>query len=333
MGGIETMLVNIANAQAAMGCDVHIVVVNRHYDESLIQRIDPAVKFLLLNRRPGSRRLIPLIRLNAYLLRHRAAVIHCHVGSLIGIIARPFHCRCCLTRHSVSSQQDQKKRLGRYRKVFAISEAVKQDIWQKYQIPSIVIPNGILTGEIKKREYRHIDKDSTVRLVSVGRILLSVKGQDILCRAVARLQAYKIALDIIGDGPDMDQLSQLCSDLGLNGSVRLMGRRTPEYLSSHLREYDMFVLPSLTEGFGLSVAEAMAAMLPVVVSDIEGPREIVCGGRYGHLFKAGDIDGCASAIQSVIEHYDTEASLDEAYRHIVESYDVKQTARRYLEQY
>ena len=327
------MLVNIANAQAAMGCDVHIVVVNRHYDDSLIQRIDPAVRLVLLNRRPGSRGILPLIRLNAYMLRHRDAVIHCHVGSLIGIIARPFHRRCCLTRHSVSSQEDQKKRLRRYRKVFAISEAVKQDIWQKYQVPSIVIPNGIVTGEIKKREYRHIDKNSAIRMVSVGRILLSVKGQDILCKAVALLKAYKIVLDIIGDGPDMDSLRQLCRELGLSDSVRLMGRRTPEYRSSHLRDYDLFVLPSLTEGFGLSVAEAMAAMLPVVVSDIEGPREIVCGGRLGHLFKAGDVGECASAIQNVIEHYDTEASLDKAYRHVVESYDVKQTARRYLEQY
>ena len=327
------MLVNIANAQAAMGYDVHVVVINRHYDDSLIQRIHPAVRLMLLNRRPGSRGILPLIRLNAYLLRHPYAVIHCHVGSLIGVIARPFHRRCFLTRHSVSSQADQKKQLCRYRKIFAISEAVRQDIWQKYQVPSVVIRNGILTNEIEKRAYRRVDPDSGLKIVSVGRVLFSVKGQDVLCKALARLKAYRIVLDIIGDGPDMDRLRQMQEELGLQDYVHLLGRRSPDYLSSHLREYDLFVLPSLTEGFGLSVAEAMAAKLPVVVSDIEGPREIVCEGRFGHLFKAGDAESCAAAIQNVMEHYDAEASLDEACYHVIENYDLTQTARLYLEQY
>ena len=61
-------------------------------------------------------------------------------------------------------------------------------------------------------------------------------------------------------------------------------------MAAHLTDYDLFVQPSRWEGFGLTVAEAMAAGVPVLVSEGQGPAEVTQGSRYGWLFANGDAD-------------------------------------------
>ena len=334
MGGIESMLVNIANAQASLGNSVTIIIVNDLYDESLLKRISPFVKVVLLNRHSGSKNPLPLFRLNYYLLKINPDVIHCHVGSLISIVASFFYHKCYFTRHSVSSQTDLNKQLLlKYKKVFAISEAVRQDIWEKYQVEAVVVNNGINTKEIERREYRIVANNNPVKLITVGRVLLPVKGQDIILMALKKIKGYNITLDVIGDGPDMAKLREMTDKYGLQSKVNILGSQTQSFVFSHLKDYDVFVMASRTEGFGLTVAEAMAAKLPVVVSDIEGPMEIVCDGKYGHVFRSGDSESCANAIMSVIDHYDTEESINTAYQHVVDNYSVDRTAFNYIENY
>jgi len=335
VGGIETLLVGIANAQAASGCQVCILVVNDLVDEGLLKSVSPAVRVILLRRRPGSKNPLALIRLNRCLRRLHPDVIHCHVGSLIRVLARPLWQKCVFTRHSVSSQGEVSRTwLQRYRKVFAISEAVRMDFEQRYRIPATVVPNGIPTGAIARRTYRRPDPQvAPVRLVTVGRLLIEVKGQDILLEAMTRLPDPALTLDIIGDGPDRGKIEALIARYGLGDRVLLRGNLPTSALYADLQRYDAFVMASRTEGFGLSVAEAMAAKLPVVVPAIEGPRELVREGRYGHLFASGDPEACAAALRALLDDYDSEAALDEASRYIRDHYALERTALRYLEEY
>ena len=55
-------------------------------------------------------------------------------------------------------------------------------------------------------------------------------------------------------------------ELNLEKHVRFLGNQSREYVYSHLKDYDLFVQPSRFEGFGLTVAEAMAACVPVLVT-------------------------------------------------------------------
>ena len=333
IGGIETMLVNIANAQANQGADVSIVIINDQVNEQLKRTISPNVDCFFLGRKSGSRSLLPVLKLNKILWQKHPDVIHCHLESIITIIAKPFRKRCCLTKHSTGSQGVPSARiLSEYYKVFAISNSVKQYLWEQCKIESVVVENGIIPEFFEKRLYHPLNLNMPVRIVMVGRLLTEVKGQDILIKALTKLKDC-VVLDIIGDGPDKEKLKRLVKDLILDDKVHFLGAKDQQELYKLMKDYDIYVMASNVEGFGLTVAEAMASKLPVIVSDIEGPKEIVRNGKYGHLFKAGDSEDCARAIRQVIENYDTERSLDEVYRYVCENYSVNKTAKEYIENY
>lgn len=328
------MLVGIANAQAAQSCDVTIVIVNDKVDSGLKSMIASSVKTHFLKRKDGSRSLWPFIRLNWLLFRERPDVIHCHLDSIIKVIAKPLHHICCYTRHAVSSQKlPPKENLLKFKKIFAISNAVKTFIWDKYQIESIVIENGIIPDNFEKRQYHKVTSRDIIRLVAIGRLLTEVKGQNIMIQAISLLSKYNVSLDIVGDGPDRAMLQSLIEELSLSDRVKLVGPKSQYELYHILKDYDIFVMASYTEGFGLTVAEAMAAKLPVVVSDIEGPKEIVVDGKFGHLFRVGDANDCARVIQDIILHYDAEAGINDAYLHVCENYSVEKTAANYIKNY
>ena len=101
----------------------------------------------------------------------------------------------------------------------------------------------------------------------------------------------------------------------------------------HLCEYDLFVQPSINEGFGLTVAEAMAAKVPVLVSENQGPLEIIDNGKYGFSFKNGDSDDCANKIMDIIERGFDETMIEEGYKRVKTLFSIEQTASIYLQEY
>ena len=101
----------------------------------------------------------------------------------------------------------------------------------------------------------------------------------------------------------------------------------------HLKDYDLLVQPSIYEGFGLTVAEAMAAQLPVLVSDIEGPMEIIDQGKYGLFFKANDQESLANALSGILERGFDEHLVEDAMHYVKSKYDVSVTAEKYVNQY
>ena len=95
----------------------------------------------------------------------------------------------------------------------------------------------------------------------------------------------------------------------------------------------MFVQPSIYEGFGLTVAEAMAAKIPVLVSENQGPLEIIDNGKYGYYFKNGDANDCADKIINIIEQGVDKNLIEAAYNRVEENYSVTQTAINYINEY
>lgn len=89
-----------------------------------------------------------------------------------------------------------------------------------------------------------------------------------------------------GDGPLRPMLENLCVGSEVGGAVALPGNR--DGVAGILEESDLLWHPSRSEGFGLAVAEAMAAGLPVVAADVEGVRELVVAGETGALVSFED---------------------------------------------
>jgi glycosyltransferase involved in cell wall biosynthesis len=138
-----------------------------------------------------------------------------------------------------------------------------------------------------------------VKLIYVGR-LSPEKGIPILLRAAKKI-CFDYELRVVGDGQQRVQLERLVSDLGLVGKVEFLGAipwGSP--LFALMRDSDILILPSYTEGLGLVLLEAMSQGLSVVASNVGGIPEIVRNEVTGLLFPAGNIDALASAISRLV---------------------------------
>ncbi len=137
--------------------------------------------------------------------------------------------------------------------------------------------------------------------VNIGR-LAPQKGQVLLLEAFATvLQKVPDAhLAIVGrDGESSADVAKAIDRLGLGGSVTLVGHTTR--VVDYLGNAHVFAFPSLMEGLGTAVLEAMALGVPVVAFDIAPVREATVDGRFGTLVPVGDVAALASALISPLE--------------------------------
>jgi len=131
--------------------------------------------------------------------------------------------------------------------------------------------------------------------------LTPVKGHRYLIEALAKLKpAYpNVCGVIVGSGELHRELEVLSEKLGIRSSLRFLGRRSD--VAECVAAMDVFVLPSLNEGMGRALVEAMAAGRPVVASRVGGVPTVVEDRVTGLLVPPGDADALASAIQALLD--------------------------------
>lgn len=331
LGGIETMLVNILNEQAKTDNEISVIIINNTINNDLYSAIDNRVKVYCLGRPVGSKNPYYVFKLNKTLYELKADIYHLHSPTMYRFfpyLNRPQ----CVTVHDILNDMEQKY-LKRYKHVFSISKAVSDDIYLKIGIKAKLVLNGINTFSIcNKNGSQH---KSAFKIVQISRLMHSKKGQHILIEAVkiVKDRGYKVLVDFIGEGSSFDYLTALIKENDLENEVKLLGAKSQQYIFEHLCEYDLFVQPSIYEGFGLTVAEAMAAKIPVLVSENQGPLEIINNGKYGYYFKNGDANDCADKIINIIEQGVDENMIEAAYNRVEENYSVTQTAINYINEY
>lgn len=335
-GGSENMLIDIANEQASMA-DVTIILINKKYSMDLVARINQNVHFYSLHRKEGDKKSLSfLVRLWGLLLKIRPTVIHCHNQNIIGLLpiwrkrtVLTIHCLKAVTTH-----------LKKYRKVYSISNAVSNDIRARVGIRSPVVLNGINFADIFPKMDYGFETSMPVRIVQVGRMIHETKGQHILLKALHKLivteKRDNIYLDLIGSGPSLPYLQSLAKSLKLNGHVSFLGERSREWIYERLSSYHILIQPSLSEGFGLTVLEGIAAGLPVIASDHAGPAEILSGMPGGYLFRSGDEDDLAGTIRKVIaamQEGKMQQRCEASHELAVGRYSIHRTAFEYLHHY
>lgn len=297
-GGAENMLVDIMNKQVKKE-QVTLIVINNLINKELIDRIDNKVKVIPIGRKENSRNPLPILKLNCLLIKHKPDVIHCHNESIIRIIL--FKNKSVFTAHSMRLST---RNLKYYKKVLAISHAVKTDIEGRSTIKAILVYNGIDTNCIKQKSNYNID---TFRIVQIGRLDHTIKGQNVLLEALNLLVHVhginNINVDFIGVGKCLEFLQNLARSYQIENYVNFLGIKDRSYIYEHLRDYDLLLQPSFYEGFGLTIVEAMIAKVPVLSSNIDGPAEIIENGSYGFLFRVGNSEDCARSIFDIISTY------------------------------
>lgn len=327
-GGTETMLVDIVNEQVKEH-DVYVIIVNDMQSLPILNKINPKCKVICCNRKKGSKSPFPLLMFNYYLWKIHADIIHVHMDNLGNYLWFTHGAKKVRTIHCAFGKANDYKY---YDRLFSISEGVRQfTLGQGFE--SKVIYNGIHPEQIRFREKLN-PKERIIQIVNVGR-LQEIKGQQLLIEAAHKLLLIgqkNFRIDLIGDGENREALEKLIAVYHLESYVRLLGIKPREYVYNTLCNYDLYVQPSISEGFGLTLAEAMVAGVPVITSDQKGPMEVIGYGRFGTIFETNNSDSLAAVLQDKIIHMKN-CCTNGARQFVIHNFDIKITANRYIQEY
>ena len=185
-----------------------------------------------------------------------------------------------------------KKAYSKFHEVICVSKIVKHGVEKKYGVKNAkVIYNPINREKILKLSNEKIDdikSTNKFKLISVGR-LAEQKGYDRLLRVFKRLndQGLDLQLSIIGSGEKYNELNDYIEKNNLSDKVFLLGYRENPY--KYVKNSDLFVCSSISEGFSLVIGEAMAVGVPVISVACPGPNEVIGFGEYGMLVNNDEI--------------------------------------------
>ena len=202
---------------------------------------------------------------------------------------------------------------------------------QFIMIPFGVEPNRFRGVPVVPRHNLGLEEGLPV-IGTVCRLVEPKKGLRFLLEAVAQLEksagAPVCQVLIVGEGPAEKQLRAMARELGIASRVIFAGvRRDIPHLLSAL---DIFVLPSLYEGFGIAILEAMAAGLPVVATTVGGIPEFVTDGMTGRLVEPGKAEALADAIQAVLANPEQARQMGlQGQRHVQEQFEIGTVVRQH----
>ena len=168
--------------------------------------------------------------------------------------------------------------------VIAMSSPMARQIKSYSKKDSLIVGNFIDEAPLKEFRKAEFNTTSPVkRFVFVGNISAH-KGPLALIKALKHIHdcGYRVALDIVGDGPLMDDLVAMVESLGLEPIVTIHGQQTDPF--PIIAKADIFVLPSKSEGISRASLEALYLGLPVVLREVDGNAELVEDGINGVLF-------------------------------------------------
>lgn len=201
-----------------------------------------------------------------------------------------------------------------------------------------VIKNGVDISKFRNLENTITKKslgidDDIFVIISVGR-LVEVKGFDVLIQAIDLLKNIndKIVLVIIGDGPERQNYEEMIASFNLEKHIKMLGHR--DDVHSLLSVGDCYALASRSEGLSCSIIEAMAAGLPLIVTDVGGNGELVKQGVNGLLVDSENPKNLADAIKILL--YDGAKRNELAKNSLIiseEEFSIDSTLKQYIKCY
>jgi glycosyltransferase involved in cell wall biosynthesis len=167
----------------------------------------------------------------------------------------------------------------------------------------LLVPNVVDTRLFYPARYKK-SGDGVARLLAVS--LLDEthnKGFPVLFKGLAelRLQREDWHLEVVGDGPARRGYEKMVQELGIVGKVSFCGMKTKGEVAEHMRNSDIFILPSLVETFSVVCAEAMVSGVPVLVTRCGGPEGFV-DERMGVMVPTGDSQALCNGLNFMLDN-------------------------------
>lgn len=210
--------------------------------------------------------------------------------------------------------------------VIALTDDMKKEMQKICSRDVSVIPNGIDLSsfeDLSRKEARsklQIKDDEKV-ILFVG-TLRPVKGIRYLIEAMRLIKDKNEStkLFLVGDGEEREYLKNLVKGLILEECVRFIGKLPNEKVPECMVASDVFVLPSLSEGFPVVILEAMASGLPIISTKVTGLLEIVKDGKNGILVESKSPDEIAEKVLLILGDDELREKISENNREEAKRY-------------
>ena len=311
-GGAENQLLVLVQEQIQSGRNVYIAPLKGEPELKLnFEEMGAVVLTTLLNHNP-----INQIRILQNFLKNHDFIIHAHLprAELVAACASKsgafFFSRHNSEPFFPGAPKFVSNLLSRFvasraKAGIAISSAVKEYVFQRAELPRDYPLEMVLYGANPR-----IDSES----FQVNRKSLGIPDECFVIGTVSRLAPQKdlftlirilekllgtnqnSRLAIIGDGQQKKQLLDFAGELGVADKIYWLGRR--DRVRSHIKLFDVFVLTSLYEGFGLVLLEAMQSQVPIFASNNSAIPEVL-GVDFPGLCKTGEVDDFVEKIQAI----------------------------------
>jgi len=260
-------------------------------------------------------KILKLIKAEKYDILHTHLALADVYGLFLGFLTPV---KLISTEHNLS---DRRKvtvlgrfyyRLAKWRINYFVGVSSKIILWLKsIGIPEkklVLIPNPIEIGWVRKEvvsksEFRKAFRwpDDSIIIGTVANFR-PVKGLSYLIDGMKILKetGVNVKLVIAGEGPERDNLENQIRANQLIGDIKLLGFRKD--IRDLLPLFDLYVSPSLMEGFGISIVEAMSHGLPVVATEVGGVTDFLKNRKNSYLVRPRDPDALAEGISYLINN-------------------------------
>jgi glycosyltransferase involved in cell wall biosynthesis len=300
---------------------------------------------------------LTLLRLVRLIRAHRIEVMHltdfgaCTFGRLAGLVTGVPAIVQIISHHSEHTHRGfpryvewAYRALARFTaRGLAISESVRRFALARmgftpeqvevlyYPLPRHSFSTGDGTSTTSLRESYGIAPDD--RVVGAVTRFFPVKGMRYLIAAFAaiRRDEPRSWLVLVGTGPEEPALRAQCKELGIADRVVFAGFQ--RNVEAHVRLFDVAVVPSLEEGFGLVAVESMALGTPVVASRIDGLQEVITHGTSGWLVEPADPAAIHEAVLTLLRDASLRQRLGEGGRVAAQRFSLDRYVGRLTELY
>jgi glycosyltransferase involved in cell wall biosynthesis len=318
-GGLERVVSDLAMAQHSLGHGVVVFSINA--TEGLRPEVEAAGILVVIGGKSRSFDTHTMAMLRRTVAERRIDVVHTHsfvpnyyaACALLGMVRRPALVGTC---HDMGNRLANRKLRWMYRLSLLRTRRVAmvgQQVHDRFVASGLVkawaaetVLNGIPVQRFANSTARRQTARSRLNIAAdvpvigcVGR-LVALKNQRLMLDAMPRLLRLHpdLRLVIVGDGPLDATLRAQALSLKVADHVDFLGPRID--VADLLPAFDIFALPSQTEGLSIALLEACATALAVVATQVGGNPEIIAHERTGLLVPPDDLQALGDALERLL---------------------------------
>jgi len=335
MGGDSTVVTSLEKYQKKMGHQVYILTSNcsEVIKSPRVTKYGLKIDSLNLDR-INLKRIISLFILFFYsffyLKKIKPNIVHSHspdLGFILSFSCKVYKIPTINTCHGITftdkyysfikrKVEEVFLKYGYFKKIITINKNSLDD-FRKLKIKNVVyLPNGVDLDHFQKK--RHNVNGKTIFLF-VGRIEIE-KGLKYLIHAVDKLRKKEKNFELlfVGKGRDQNIFQELVIALNLTNYIKFLGKKNIDEVIDYYYKSDVFISPSLHETFPMTVLEAWAAKLPVIITNIGGVSAICINKENALIIPPEDPKKISEAMIALIKDQKLRRKLGKNGRKLVE---------------